>query len=76
MNAQRRKEIDNIISKLEDLKQDIVSMQDEEQGYFDNMPEGLQSSEKGEKAESAVDALDNSVSLINDAIDSLMESMG
>ena len=41
MNKERRKQLDEIISKLEDIKQDIVSLQDEEQEYFDNMPEAL-----------------------------------
>lgn len=43
-----------------------VTLRDEEQDYFDNMPESLQAGEKGEKAEAAINAMENVVGLLED----------
>lgn len=71
MNKQRRKELNDIINKLSDLKDDIVALRDEEQDYYDNMPENLQGGERGEMAENAINEMDNAESSIEDAICSL-----
>lgn len=50
MNDRRKKELYDIIDKLE-------SLINNEQESFDNMPENLQFSEKGEKLEENIDSL-------------------
>lgn len=67
MNDARRKTIKALISTLEGLEADIQAVLEEEQEYFDNMPEGLQGSERGEAAQEAIDALENAVSFTSDA---------
>jgi hypothetical protein len=47
----------------------------EEQEYFDNMPEGIQGSKKGEKAEAAIDALQEAKDTLETAMDSLNTAM-
>jgi len=59
MNAQRRARIGAILTKLNDLAEEIESIKDEEQDYYDNMPESLQGGEKGEAAQNAITALEN-----------------
>ena len=54
MNKIRRTEIDKIIARLEELKAGVETLQEEEQEYYDNMPEAFQCGEKGEKAEEAI----------------------
>lgn len=71
MNKQRRKELNGIIEKLEDLKSYVEELRDEEQDYYDNMPENLQCGERGEIAESAISEMDDAISSIEDAICSL-----
>lgn len=71
MNAARRKQIAEIASQLETLKGDIENIKDDEQAYFDNMPESLQGGEKGTAAESAVEALDEAVNDIDSVLSSL-----
>ncbi|AUX83203.1 hypothetical protein PBI_BALSA_52 [Microbacterium phage Balsa] len=79
MNAGRRKEIEAIIGKLADLEalkteiqEAIEQVRDEEQEYYDNMPEGLQQSDRGYKAEEAASQLDEAASMLDDLdIDSL-----
>lgn len=51
MNKQRRKSLNKLIEKLEEVKSDLESLKDEEEEYRDNMPENLQGSERYEKAE-------------------------
>lgn len=74
MNKMRRKQLDEVISKIEEAKELLESLQEEEEEYRDNMPENLQGSEKYEAADdainnmsSAVDALDEAVSYIESA---------
>lgn len=75
MNKQRRKELNEIISKLESLRDDLECLQGEEQDYYDNMPENLQCSERGERAEEAVSSLEDALYNIDSAIDSINEAI-
>jgi uncharacterized coiled-coil DUF342 family protein len=71
MNKQRRERIASVISQLTSLHEEIEAIKDEEQEYYDNMPEGIQSSSKGEAAEEAVSNLECSCDSIQEAIDNL-----
>lgn len=57
---QRRQALTNFIGggTLSTLAEEVDGIKDEEQEYFDNMPEGLQGSERGETAEAAVNNLE------------------
>ena len=64
MNAARRKTIRGIIERLEAIKDNIEAATDaigavaeEEQEAFDNMPEGAQSSDRGQQIEKNAEAL-------------------
>ena len=53
MNRIRRKNLQSIIDKLEDLKSSLEELQEEEEDYRDNMPENLQGSERYDRADEA-----------------------
>ena len=72
MNKERRKKLACVISKLQDNASILMAIQEEEQMAFDNLPEGLQTSEKGEKMEEAVSQLE-AVSQIEDIVQNLEE---
>jgi hypothetical protein len=55
MNEERRKAIRAAVSALEEVKATLETLRDEEQDYYDNMPESFQSGEKGDKAQAAAD---------------------
>jgi flagellar biosynthesis chaperone FliJ len=66
MNAERRKQIEtarvlvhSAFSTLEEARSLLSDIRDEEQEYYDNMPESLQGGEKGDKANEAVNALES-----------------
>lgn len=71
MNNIRRKEIRRIEEVLQVLLDDIESVKDEEQEAFDNMPEGLQASDRGEAMEANISNLEDVVCNIEEAIDNL-----
>ena len=51
MNKPRRKQLNKALELLAEARAIIEEMQEQEQECFDNMPEGLQASEQGEKIE-------------------------
>ncbi len=74
MNAQRRKQIAKIWDKLEAWEYELSSLMDEEQEAFDNLPESLQETERGEKMSNAIEQMDYAISSIEDAIDNIEEA--
>ena len=73
MNAQGRKEIAKYIASLEEIKDKLDSMMDEEQDKFDNMPEGLQESERGEAMQEAIEQLEAACDNLDEVISALQE---
>lgn len=73
MNKQRRQELNDIISELDDLKDRLNSVMEEEQEAYDNMPESLQDSERGEEMQFNVDMLDSIVTDIECVIENINE---
>lgn len=71
MNNKRRKQIKENIDMLEVVKCNLENILNEEQDYFDNMPENLQGSIRGEVSEEAIDLLNEVIDLIGDCIDNL-----
>lgn len=73
MNNTRRKSIEDIKAKIgslmsqltEEIKSQLEDIRDEEQDYFDNMPESFQIGERGALAQSAIDNLESAISDID-----------
>ena len=66
MNAKRRNAIESVINELiekfEEIKAEAIDqlseIRDEEQEAYDNLPEALQESERGENMQTCIDALE------------------
>ncbi len=71
MNASRRKRLKECKADLEILMSKIQSVLDEEQDAYDNLPEGLQSSMKGEMISDCIDELEELMDLLEDSSDKL-----
>ena len=71
MNKDRRARIQALIDKLYDIQSDIDFIKEEEQEYYDNMPEIIQYGEKGDKAQEAIDNLDYAYSQIDEVVEYL-----
>ncbi len=57
MNKERRKAIATALAAIDTAAQELAQARDEEQEYYDAMPEGPQGGERGEAASTAIDAL-------------------
>jgi hypothetical protein len=66
MNSQRRKDIAAVLNELADLRSRIETIQSDEQDAYDNLPEGIRDSERGQKAEEACSRLDDAVTAFDD----------
>lgn len=76
MNDKRRKRLSEasaLLSRASDIIYDVL---DEEQDCLDNMPENLQYSDRYENMEAAVDRLNDALSEIDSAENSLSEARG
>lgn len=78
MNKQRRKtlatlqeQIALLVGQIEDLRSEVEAVLEEEQEYYDNMPESFQDGEKGQAAQAAIDAIQNIVDALESAGDEL-----
>lgn len=67
MNKVRRKELQKALDLLAEAKIIIDQCREEEQGAFDNMPEGFQASERGEQMEEYIGIMEEAYDHIEDA---------
>lgn len=51
MNAARRKERDKIIDVIDAIIERLEALKDEEEEAFDNLPDSIQQSERGQQME-------------------------
>ena len=75
MNKIRRKALQDIIDRMEALMDDLETIRDEEQEAFDNLPEGIQTSERGEAMENAIYNMDATLDEIMTCKDYIEEAM-
>ena len=82
MNKARRKRIASVIHTLENIidydliesvKDELEDILYEEEDAYDNMPENLQYSMRGEESSDAIDSLQEAVDALEEAIDTLNE---
>lgn len=73
MNKKRRLWLQAVIDRLTEQKDELRQILDEEQEYYDNMPESFQEGEKGEKAQEAIDGIDDVICTLDDVMDSIEE---
>lgn len=71
MNAKVRNEIAKHIVSLNEIKDKVESIMENEQEKYDNMPEGLQDSERADEMLDVIDNLDSAVSSIEEAVEYL-----
>lgn len=75
MNKNRREEIERATEALREILAILEQCRDEEQEYFDNMPENLQGSDRGQAAEQSASCLDDACSSLDEVIQSCESSV-
>ena len=76
MNKSRRTRIDKLIERIDDLMSDLDLIREEEQEAYDNLPESIQDSERGESMYDAIDNLESAYSSLEEVEDYLNEAKG
>lgn len=69
MNKERRNALYKIVNALDEKSKELEKIRDEEQDCYDNLPEGLVDSERGEAMGENCDDLDSAVEALEEVID-------
>ena len=78
MNKMRRRELSDVIKELNVIQDrddlyscinDLNNIKDDEQDYYDNIPENLQYSQRAEDSEQAIEYMEEALDLMNDIYD-------
>lgn len=75
MNKIRRKAINDILEAIGPLRVALEELRDEEQEYYNNMPESFQNGDKGDVTERAISSLDDSINALETAASELSEAI-
>lgn len=75
MNNTTRKELEKAIALIDDAKEIVERIKDEEQEKYDNLSDGLQQSEKGQRFEEIVSTLDDVFSQLEEAVGNIYEAV-
>ena len=73
MNNERRKQLRELIKKVEILKGELERIESDEEFAYDNMPENLQSTLSGTNSEEAIEKMNEAIEYIDDAIGCIEE---
>lgn len=74
MNRDRRNRIERIKEQVETLKDQLEGILDEEETAFDNLPDSLQSGDRGQSMEEAMNNIETAVGTMEMLIDELGET--
>lgn len=75
MNKINRKQLSDLISRIETIRDELDEIKDGEEEKFDNMPENLQDSEKGETLSEIIDFLDSASESLNECVESIQSAI-
>lgn len=73
MNKARRKQIEEVISKLEDIRDEIQYISEDEMEAYDALPESLQDGERGQQIYDNANDIEYQSSMVDDVISELQD---
>lgn len=76
MNKNRRDRLAKLSDQISDIMEKLEELRDEELEAFENLPESLNSSERGETMQTAIDAMDDALSSLENADSRILDAMG
>lgn len=74
MNAARRKSLAEVTDLLQQAKDLLETVMSDERDAFDNMPDSLRESDRGQEMEAGLDAMDEAVNEIDSAMDQISDN--
>ena len=75
MNKERRKILEEAYRLIDQGRDMIENVAGEERDTFDNMPEGFQNGERGQRISEIADNLDEVVGALQEALDTIDEAV-
>lgn len=76
MNKNRRDRLAKLSDQIYDIMEKLEELRDEELEAFENLPESLNSSERGETMQTAIGAMDDALSSLENADSRILDAMG
>lgn len=73
MNEKRRKQLANAVEVLNNVLELLEEVTADEQDAYDNLPESIQDSDRGEAMQENVDDMEDASSSLQDIIDQLQD---
>lgn len=73
MNKARREQIKKVVDYIESAYIMLDEIKDDEEDAFNNLPDGIAESERGEMMEQNVDTMDECINNLWDIVDALNE---
>lgn len=74
MSRDRRRQLAGIAGQMMDLRESIEALKEEEQEAYDNLPDSLQESDRGQAMEQAVDMPDSALTALDEVTEALEEA--
>lgn len=75
MNIKRRKRIESCVINLQGIIDELEMLLSDEQSAYDNMPENLQYSQRGEESEESIDNMEEAMDGLGNALDELKSAV-
>ena len=73
MNKKRKENIKLIRKNIEKIAENLRTLLDEEQEYYDNIPENLQGCIRASESEDSIDILEECIENLENIINKMME---
>lgn len=73
MNKQRRQDVKSVIRIIKNAISTLENIKEDEEDYFDNMPENLQYSMRGQDSEEFIDDMEDALEALNKSVECLEE---
>ena len=67
MNKQRRKQLEKSFGLIDEARDIIEGVMDDEQEAYDNLPENFQNGERGEEMAGYIESLEETVGFLDEA---------
>lgn len=76
MNKNRRDRIAKLSDQISDIMEKLEELRDEELEAFENLPDSINSNERGEIMQTAIGAMDDALSSLENADSRILDAMG
>lgn len=74
MNKDRRNRLTVLMKNIDVLKEQLESIMEEEEEYYNNMPDNMKDGERGQQTEERVGTIQNAIDRLDEAMSAITEA--